>query len=111
MLWEAGGGAYDITRSLRSLVMSFRPRPQPPIALVPDIYLLDRPGLIWWSTRGVKFFPVLDLICEYYIHGTLSFKQQSPRTSLSQHCSVEPSIYLLYQMIFPDTEVEIQVSH
>ena len=68
MLWEAGGGAYDITRSLRSLVMSFRPRPQPPIALVPDIYLLDRPGLIWWSTRGVKFFPVLDLICEYYIY-------------------------------------------
>ena len=67
MLWEAGGGAYDITRSLHSLVMSFRPRPQPPIALVPDIYLLDRPGLIWWSTRGVKFFPVLDLICEYYI--------------------------------------------
>ena len=78
MLWEAGGGAYDITRSLHSLVMSFRPRPQPPIALVPDIYLLDRPGLIWWSTRGVKFFPVLDLICEYYIstYRKYSFKSR-----------------------------------
>ena len=70
-----------------------------------------------WCTQGVyslievSSIETAALMMRKIIHRTFSLKQQSPRTSLSQHCSVEPSIYLLHQMIFPETKVGIQVSH